>query len=69
MKTLDVSIELHGTIVLIRPLTPQASEWIEENVFIEDWQRFGGAVACEPRYVEPLAIGLHEQGFTFAVAH
>lgn len=57
------SIENHGTIVLIRPLTPDVATWLSENVD-PDAQWFGRALVCEPRYVEPLVVGLIEEGFT-----
>jgi hypothetical protein len=28
----DVELEFHGTINLLRPLTPKATSWIDENI-------------------------------------
>jgi hypothetical protein len=56
------SIENHGSIVLIRPLTDDVSDWLDEHVD-PDAQWFGGALACEPRYVEPLVTALIEEGY------
>ena len=55
-----VSIENHGSVVLLRPLSDEARLWIDENVQTEGWQWFGDAFAVEPRYVEPLVRGLLE---------
>ena len=58
----DISIENHGSIWLVQPLTPQATEWLHENVQAEAlW--FGTALAVEPRYVENLTRGLLDEGF------
>ena len=43
----DVELEFHGTIILLRPLTPQVTSWIDENI-PDEAQWFGGALAVEP---------------------
>ena len=55
-------VEPHGSVVLIRPLTPGAREWIDQNVGPEPWQWMGGALACEPRYVADLVDGMIADG-------
>ena len=55
-------VENHGTIVLIRPHTTDVRTWLEENVSDES-QWFGGALVCEPRFVEDLLAGMCEEGF------
>ncbi len=57
----DVKIENHGSLVLIRPLTEAASDWLDENIS-EDAQHFGGAVVVEPRYVEAIVEGMQNDG-------
>ena len=64
---MDALIENHGSIVLLRPLSDAAEAWLEENV-AEDALRFGGAVVCEPRYVEALCLGMTEDGLVLEVA-
>lgn len=59
--TLDVSLENHGSIVLLRPLTDAAKLWISEKVS-GDALWFGGAVAVEPRFVGPIVEGLENDG-------
>jgi len=61
-STADFRVTYHGTITTVTPLTDRCREWIEENVEIEPWQRFGSAIAVEPRYVEQLAEAMIEQG-------
>jgi len=57
----DVNIENHGSLVLLRPLTEAASDWLDENIS-EDAQHFGGAVVVEPRYVEAIVEGMQNDG-------
>jgi len=58
----DFRVTYHGTITTITPLTDACREWLEENVEIEPWQRFGTRIAIEPRYVEQLAETMIEEG-------
>lgn len=60
----DFTIERHGTITLLKTLTDDCAMWVVDNVAIEGWQWFGGAIAVEPRYEEALVDGLTEAGFT-----
>ena len=62
MNDADVQFDNHGTIWLITPLTPEARQWVEENVVIEPWQRFGGGFAAEPRLVQNLMAGMTQAG-------
>jgi hypothetical protein len=57
------TIENHGSIVLIRPLTSDVEEWIEEHVGGEETMYFGNAVVVEPRYVAPIVEALIAEGF------
>ena len=56
------TIEDHGTVVLVRPLTDDVRDWLGDNVDPEA-QWFGRALAVEPRYVEDLVAGLVSEGF------
>jgi hypothetical protein len=56
------TVEDHGSIVLVRPLTPDVTTWLQENTD-DEAQWFGAALVCEPRYVAPLVAELIEQGF------
>jgi hypothetical protein len=59
----DFTVTNHGSICLLRALSPACEEWIEEHVGGEETQYFGGAVAVEPRYVAPILEGLEAEGF------
>ena len=62
----DFRVTYHGTITTITPLSDACREWLEENVEIEPWQRFGNGIAIEPRYVEQLAEVMIEAGLVIA---
>jgi hypothetical protein len=56
------SVENHGSIVLVRPLTDDVRAWLEAHTD-EEAQWFGRALVVEPRYVEPLVLGMIAEGF------
>ena len=58
----DFRVTYHGTVTTVTPLSECCREWLEENADIEPWQRFGNAIAVEPRYVEQLAEAMIEEG-------
>ncbi len=60
--TLDLVFENHFSLFLIRPLSENGKQWLDENVGDENTLTFGGAVVCEPRYVEAIAKGAVEAG-------
>ena len=45
----DFMFENHGSVFLLRPISPTAFLWIHENL-PSDRQMFGNAVAVERRY-------------------
>lgn len=49
----ELRVENHGTVILIRPLTGPAKDRLRQMTGTEA-QWFGGALVCEPRYVEPI---------------
>ena len=59
----DIYIEQHGhNLILLRPVSTDAAEWFEENVGCDS--TWGGAVACEPRYVQEILRGAADAGLT-----
>lgn len=57
----DLYVEDHGSVILFRPVSRGAREWLDKNVS-EDAQWFGGALAVEHRYAESLADGMTDAG-------
>jgi len=60
--TFDLVFENHFSLFLIRPVSPTGQSWLEENVGDENTLTFGGAVVCEPRYVEAIVLGAQSDG-------
>lgn len=63
-KEIDFVIEDNGSIILLRPITEAAKEWIEEHL-PEDRMYFGNAVVVEPRYIADIASGIEADGLTW----
>jgi len=57
----DFRCENHGSIFLLRPISPAGFAWIEEHL-PPDRITFGNAVVIEPRYVWAILVGLQEDG-------
>lgn len=60
----DVSVENHGSIMLVQPHTPGADTWLRENT---DGQWYSGALVVEPRYIDTLIDGMESNGLTVAL--
>lgn len=54
-----LQIEYHGSLLLLRPLTPEMLAWLREHTE-PDAQWFYDAVAVEPRYLAPIVEGITE---------
>ena len=59
--TPDFLCENHGSIFLLRPISPAAFLWIHENL-PSDRITFGNAVVVEPRYVWAILVQLQDDG-------
>jgi hypothetical protein len=64
-KNVDVTVENHGSLFLIDPLTEKASQWIDEHVHA-DAQYFGSKLVVEHHYIENLVLGMVEDGIEVA---
>lgn len=59
----DFSYVDHGSIILLRPLTRAAWNWIGDHV--PDYALFGGAIPVERRYFPDMLDGIDADGLTF----
>ncbi len=59
--TVDFLCENHGSIFLLRPISPAAFAWIKEHL-PPDRITFGNAVVVEPRYVWAILVQLQDDG-------
>lgn len=64
--TPDVLIRNEGTVFVFCPLTPRATEWLDENVESEPWQWFGNSFVVEHRYAWGLGQGMKDAGLRLA---
>ena len=51
----DITMENHGSVVLLIPETPAGREWLDANLDTEPWQWLGGALGVDPRVAWELA--------------
>lgn len=61
MEAIDVSVENHGSIFIVQPLSEAANDWIAEHVG-DDAQWFGGGLAVGHHYVGDLVQGMIDDG-------
>lgn len=59
----DFTVENHGTIFLLQPLTPAANSWVDEHL-PEDRMTFGGATVVEHRYIHDIVTGIISDGLS-----
>jgi len=53
----DFTVDDHGSLVLLKPETPEAFEWITENIRAPiPW--FAGGIALEPHSMSALLSGI-----------
>jgi hypothetical protein len=57
----DIRVENHGSVVLLRPLALRAERWLRDSVY-EDAMWHGGALVVEPRYMADIVAGSREAG-------
>lgn len=57
----DLRVENHGSLMLVRPLTDAGKEWLKETA-PDDAQFMGAAMAVEPRYVGGVIYAAIEAG-------
>lgn len=62
----DFTLEDHGSIVLVRPLTDEARHDLETNSDAESWQWLGGALAIDHRMARAFINAAVANGRRFA---
>ena len=61
MSRVDIRVENHGSLFLLRPVTARGHEAIDAVIEGNtEVQTLGGAIAVEPRYVSGLVAQLKE---------
>jgi hypothetical protein len=59
---MDIKVEHHGSLYLLRPENETAEFWLNVHTDEENRQWFGGALVVEPRYVADIVEGAREAG-------
>jgi len=61
----DFSLMDCGSVVLLRPMTETAREWLVDNV-VCDPPRLGEALKIKPRYASAIVQAIAREGFIFS---
>ena len=62
--TSDVSVNDHGSVIGLTPMSEAADAWFSENVAAEPWQCWGPTVWVDHRFADAIIEGLREEGFS-----
>lgn len=50
------------TVYMLKPLSEEAKEWIEEHVHYESYQVVGESIGVEHRYISDIVNAMIQQG-------
>ena len=60
---IDANVENHGSILLLRPLSDAAEQWVNENIGEGSrFQPYWPTVVIEPRYIADILEGMKSDG-------
>ena len=63
----DFTVDAHGSLILLKPESPEAFEWIAENIGAPiPW--FAGGIALEPSIIPSLLCSILEDALSFEPA-
>ena len=57
----NFNISFNGSIVTIQPKTKKATNWIDSNLQLESWQKFGPAVVIDSRFAEDIIEAIENE--------
>jgi hypothetical protein len=57
LRSVDLRFENHFSLFLIRPCSEIGHQWLDANVGDQETLTFGGAIVCEPRFVQAILRG------------
>jgi hypothetical protein len=60
----DLDVDSMGSVATLRALTAAGAQWLADNVPVETWQMFGGAVCLEPACLPAIVKGARADGLT-----
>ena len=54
---IDLQVQNHGSLCILKPLTTAGQDWLDENVGDDETMTWAGGIVCEPRYVADIVEG------------
>lgn len=66
---IDFSVMQDGSIVLIRPMTSRADDWVKQYIQLEPWQWLGMSFGIDARFSADILRGILDSGLTFVVGY
>lgn len=60
----DFVVSDHGTIFLLQPLSPAASQWVEDQFQLESWHWHGNSIAIEHRFIRDIVEGIRSDNLS-----
>lgn len=61
--TPDFAVQNEGSLVILKPNTDAARQWVAEHI-PDDAPRWCGGIAIEPRFFDAIAEGAQADGLT-----
>ncbi len=59
----DFLVENHGSIFLLKPLTPSAASWVEEHIGQDNgYQPHFPTIVVEHRFIADIVAGIQDDG-------
>ena len=56
-----ITVENHGNVWLLRPLSKKGKRWLHRNLQTEPWQWLGKGVAVDQHYIEDILDGMQQE--------
>jgi hypothetical protein len=66
-KQPDFRVDNHGSILVLKPLTAAAKEWVADHLAHPETQTWGGGTVVEPRFMEAIVQGIQDDGLEVAL--
>ncbi len=64
----DIEVRADGSIALVKPVTEEATAWIEQHVSQDGYQPQWPTLYVERRYLDDLLFGMYEAGLEVVAA-
>ena len=63
----DVTLIDAGSVVGLKPETPEAAQWLDDNVLCEEFMYLGSVLYVDNRNVLRIIDGMHDDGLIVGV--